>query len=29
MSEMQEIEIFLEVLILQGLVRENCENGWI
>jgi len=29
MSEMQKIEKFLEVLILEGLGGETCTNGWI
>jgi hypothetical protein len=29
MSEMWEIEIFLEVLILGELGRVKCRNGWI
>ena len=28
MSEMQEIEIFLKVLILGELGRVMCRNGW-
>jgi hypothetical protein len=29
MSEMQKIEIFLEVLILEELGRAKCRNGGI
>ena len=29
MSEIDKIEIFVEVLILEWLGRTNCKNGWI
>jgi hypothetical protein len=28
-SEIEEVEIFLEVLILRELWGAKCENGWI